>query len=182
MSDEHLISSTDIANGSVRIYFTEADSIADGNYMAGIKMQSNSGANPILIENDISFLQDPEASLMIIDGEINTTPNAAAIRLLTKDLSATSIRENEKLLALGKAVPNPACHSTSIQFYLSEAQNLHLYVQDLSGKQVLYHNLGTCQVGENNFTLGLESLNAGIYVYTLLSDAMQYSERLVVIK
>lgn len=182
MSDEHLISSTDIANGSVRIYFTEADSIADGNYMAGIKMQSNSGANPILIDNDITFLQDTEASLMIIDGEINTTPNAAAIRLLTKDPSATSIRENEKHLALGKAIPNPASYSTSIQFYLSEAQNLHLYVQDLSGKQVLYHNLGTCQVGENNFTLGLESLDAGIYVYTLLSDAMQYSERLVVIK
>jgi hypothetical protein len=150
--------------------------------MAGIKMQSNSGANPILILNDISFLQDSEASLMIIDGELNTTPNAAAIRLLTKDPSITSIRKNEKLLAFGKAVPNPASYSTHIRFYLTEAQELKLYVQDLSGKHVLYRNLGTCQVGENNFTLGLESLDAGIYVYTLLSDAMQHSERLVVIK
>jgi len=180
--DAYIITSTDVDNGMLRLFFDDADSIAQGNYMAGIKMNSNAGENPILIENDISFIQDSEASLMLIDGEINTTPNAAAIRLITKDPLTTSIAKHENILSNIIASPNPAHHFITIDFSLSKEQDIQLKVQDLSGKQVVYKNLGKRFAGKHSYKLVLESLPAGIYIYTLDCSDQQYAERFVVIK
>ncbi|MCX6271383.1 MAG: T9SS type A sorting domain-containing protein [Bacteroidetes bacterium] len=76
--------------------------------------------------------------------------------------------------------PNPARHSTSIQYTLRSAANVSLQLTNVTGQTVFSKNYGMKGVGTGTLTLDVTSLNQGIYFYTFTLGNHSTTKRMVV--
>ena len=181
-TEEIIISQDHINNGWLRVYFDTVDSLDANNYMAGIEMYSNDNSNTIAVLNDVTYVQDSEASVMIIDGQLNTSPNAAAIRLLMSPENSTSIEKFEDDFLLFQNQPNPASQSTQINFSLYESQKVYFTVVDAFGRIVHAEDLGNLAKGKHELNLDLNDFSPGIYFYSIQTRLTKRSKQMLIVK
>jgi len=78
--------------------------------------------------------------------------------------------------------PNPAQQSTTIVYSLNENAEATLTISDLSGKQVLFRQLGQAHSGLNQVTVDLSTLSNGVYLYTINAGGIKATRKLIVEK
>lgn len=59
--------------------------------------------------------------------------------------------------------PNPMTNNATVQFNLIESNNVSITLVNALGQAVITENLGTLNMGEQNYSLNAESLNNGFY-------------------
>lgn len=97
---------------------------------------------------------------------LETTPSVDIKRTLKgKDMDRTN--------RLGQNYPNPAIHSTTIPYSISEnAKEAMLQIINIDGKVVWQQTISN---KENTITLNVKSLTPGMYFYQLKEDS-EYSD------
>ena len=83
---------------------------------------------------------------------------------------------------LGDAYPNPSNGSTTFAYALPKTGKLVLSVKDLVGKEVKTIDFGTQTSGKQQVELDLNSLDAGIYFYTLTFNGQSQTKKIVLVK
>lgn len=78
--------------------------------------------------------------------------------------------------------PNPAARFATLSIKATAAQAFDIQVSDMSGRLVYRKDNNKLSAGDNNFTLPLEGLNAGMYNVTILSKSAGITRRLAVTK
>jgi hypothetical protein len=61
-------------------------------------------------------------------------------------------------------------------------ENYHVSVSDVISNQVVFTKNGNAVKGENDFAIDLSALHNGFYVLHLISDSMNYIERIEIRK
>ena len=79
--------------------------------------------------------------------------------------------------------PNPFNPETNIRFSVNERTNISLVLYDVSGRKVkdLIENV-IYSPGEYNFNFNSESLNSGVYFYSIVSDNGILSKKMIILK
>lgn len=181
-TEEIVLTQEDIDDGWVRLYFPTIDSLTEDSYMAAIEMYSNTNSNTISVLNDITYLQGDDASVMIIDGQLNTSPNAAAIRLLMNPENSVGIEEVEDEIQSVQTSPNPTNSISTISFTLLNEQSVYLTLMDSFGKLIYTNDLGNLQIGNHEINLDLSDFSTGIYYYSIHTEKESHSMQIVLIK
>ncbi len=75
--------------------------------------------------------------------------------------------------------PNPAVVNTNINFNLNEASDVTINVFNLMGQQVMSINNGTQAAGNHNYTIDMNTLPAGNYVYHVVAGESVTSGNIV---
>lgn len=99
-----------------------------------------------------------------------TTTGCAA---KTEFLAASSSINNLRLL------PNPAQHSTTLQYECSHDTELHMNLLDMSGK-IIQQQVYSATAGSNEYSWSLTDVPAGYYVVTLTDGNTSVQQKLVV--
>ena len=84
-------------------------------------------------------------------------------------LDANLVLAKEEEISL-RAFPNPAAHSVTLEFPLSQDAALNLQVVDLLGRSVLRKNLGNITHGNTIVPLDISSLSPGRYIIQILTQ------------
>ena len=86
-----------------------------------------------------------------------------------------------KAFSLSQNTPNPFSEKTTISYSIpTNINKTTLVVFDMTGKMLLQYNL---QAGKNNLVINGNTLQAGMYIYTLLADGQEVvSKRMVLTK
>jgi hypothetical protein len=87
---------------------------------------------------------------------------------------------NKTLSSLGQNYPNPFNGKTDIAFELASGGEVRMVVRDITGRIVLDKNEGFMPAGKHNLTIDGNSLEAGIYMYTLSAGAFSETRRMTV--
>jgi flagellar hook assembly protein FlgD len=83
-------------------------------------------------------------------------------------------------IRLAQNFPNPANGTTTISYELAQAGNVTLEVYDVTGKKVMEVNAGQTAAGQHNFVLDANSLNAGLYNYSLVVNDTRVTKTMMV--
>ena len=95
-------------------------------------------------------------------------------------LTAAKIQLPEgKTIANVTAYPNPLNNKSVISFYSSVAQNIVFEVKNVLGRSVYKQTYNT-NSGTNEISFNKENLTAGMYIYSIQTDAEIVSKRLVI--
>ncbi len=86
------------------------------------------------------------------------------------------------LVSLGQNYPNPFINSTRIDYELSESSDVSFDLIDITGKIVLRADLGTMTSGKHSYNLETNSLEAGIYFYTIKAGNFLQTKRMTIAK
>lgn len=78
--------------------------------------------------------------------------------------------------------PNPTADVTSLKFSLSESENVTLKIYDSNGKQVMQDINQKCFDGNQTIDFKVNSLENGIYFYTLITDSKKTTGKFIVLK
>lgn len=78
--------------------------------------------------------------------------------------------------------PNPFNPTTTINYSVPKASEITLTVCDLTGKELMKVISGFHNTGNYTETIDLSSLSSGIYIYTLSSDEVSLSKKMVLVK
>lgn len=82
--------------------------------------------------------------------------------------------------SMDQNVPNPFSEKTDIAIFLPESvQTATLYIYDLSGKQIEQHPVEGR--GNTMMTIHAESMDAGMYVYSLIADKKVVTTRKMIV-
>lgn len=77
--------------------------------------------------------------------------------------------------------PNPAHSSVMVKFFSNTAEAVQIKITDVTGKTVMTENIATV-AGENNKSLSLSGISAGMYFINISSADMQYKGQKLVIQ
>ena len=87
---------------------------------------------------------------------------------------------NTVLNSLDQNYPNPVKGSTEIAYELANSSDVILEITDMTGRTVLEFNEGTRPAGKHTIRVNTESLEAGVYFYTLKAGNFVDTKRMVV--
>lgn len=114
--------------------------------------------------------------------DLRTLDVDAAIFPVVGDVTI-GIAEVSPALARVKAFPNPARHTTTLEYFLKQpVPRLQFSIADLSGRIVCSQKLNNEIVGAYTFTLDLGELPAGIYFYSFETTKKEYTGKLEILK
>lgn len=104
------------------------------------------------------------------------------VRLLLNDHSnrIDGVDLNATQAALDQNFPNPFSHATQIGYELAQAAEVQIRITDLTGRVVMHRDEGIRQAGVHQLTLSGESLQSGVYFYTIEAGAFKETRRMVV--
>lgn len=78
--------------------------------------------------------------------------------------------------------PNPVVNSTDIAYELASPAEVEIEITDMTGRTVLIINEGNRIAGKHNVIVNTESLESGVYFYTLKAGKFVDTKRMVVSK
>jgi len=85
--------------------------------------------------------------------------------------------------SISKNFPNPAVNQTTVTFDLAEdAKNLTLTVSDVQGKVLRRYNYQNLTAGQQSLDLNLRGIASGNYFYTISSNGIKETKKLVITK
>jgi hypothetical protein len=161
------ITAVDVAQGY--IYLNSSGCIlSPGAYYAAIQLFSNAGANPIVIQDDLTIEQPLRTSAINIPNDQSyTNGNAYGIRLI---LNPEGIDEHQ--LQGVSIYPNPSDAVITItdDNYTSNS----ISVNDISGKLILTKEVST------ETTIDLSISGSGVYLVTVSNENGSMVERIVI--
>jgi hypothetical protein len=76
--------------------------------------------------------------------------------------------------------PNPASTLANVNFTLENESEVTIELRDLSGKLVYSENNQSMNAGNNNIVIETGSLNAGMYICSLITNGTKTSKKLVI--
>ena len=79
-------------------------------------------------------------------------------------------------------MPNPFSGGTSIGYELAAGGNVSFEVYDITGNKVVSVNEGKKAAGKYSIELSGNSLQSGVYFYTLVVDGAKITRKMTVIK
>lgn len=92
----------------------------------------------------------------------------------------TSVKNNPVVtLSQVTAYPNPFAIKTGVHFKSTVDQNVKFTVKNLLGKVVYYENV-IAKKGSNKILFERNSLQKGMYIYSIQTDSETISKRLVI--
>ena len=103
-------------------------------------------------------------------------------KLTTPDLSVNTIKiEDQDFPFTSTVYPNPFKDELQITINSSVSDKVQILITDVLGKIVHSESFGSCQVGENLYTISLKDLtsNEGIYFYTIQFGAFREAGSLI---
>jgi hypothetical protein len=124
--------------------------------------------NGVVVENDTAFVSAGNGGLWILRYE-----------------SPTDIYGNEaksSRFSILNNYPNPFNASTTIEFTITESQNVSLTVYDLLGRQVRTLIDDYRRAGSHTVTFGASALSSGVYFYRLQAGQRVETRRMVLLK
>jgi hypothetical protein len=83
---------------------------------------------------------------------------------------------------LAQNSPNPASNSTRIEFWLQEAANVTLSLKDVTGKTITTPVNEFRQAGKYETMVDCSTLEPGMYFYTLTSNGISLTKKLIISK
>jgi hypothetical protein len=129
------------------------------------------GFIPMLLKG----LQEQQAQIEELKSQLN---NATTNTLVVNDKTNLPAEIHNKAFSLSQNSPNPFSENTSINYTIpANINKAILAVFDLNGKMLLQYNL---QPGKNTIVVQGNTLNAGMYLYSLIADGQEVlSKRMV---
>nr|MDK2850366.1 carboxypeptidase [Candidatus Cloacimonadota bacterium] len=127
-------------------------------------------------------LIEPEKNF-VIDAEVNGRPV-----LISVEQGSSSPSESPALpITLGQNYPNPFNPTTTISFYLPQAQEVSLKIYNVRGQLIRVLYKGKLNAGEHSFVFDAKDdrsnpLSTGIYVYVLEAQGENLSKKMVLNK
>jgi hypothetical protein len=82
--------------------------------------------------------------------------------------------------ALFQNYPNPCTTNTTLEFYLCAEEVVNLWVSSLSGKVITLIRNQTMPAGLHRFTMNLDGMVSGIYFYTLQTNSLVDTKKMLV--
>lgn len=92
-----------------------------------------------------------------------------------------SINENDESISLS-VFPNPITDKATVQFNMTENQNVSLKLYNTIGQVVYNSNYGTLSAGTQSLTINTSDLPSGIYVMDLTIGSTSISKKLSIVK
>lgn len=86
------------------------------------------------------------------------------------------------LSSLDQNYPNPFAASTEVSYELGQAQDVSIEIADMTGRIVMRIDQGRKPAGTHTFTVNAQSLESGIYFYTLKAGQFEETKRMIVSK
>ena len=84
-------------------------------------------------------------------------------------------------IELHQNMPNPAADNTIISYSVEQAMSVQMEIRDLQGRLIQVVNSGTVAAGQHQIQVDTNSMNAGIYTYTLIAnDNVRLTKRMIV--
>ncbi len=87
---------------------------------------------------------------------------------------------NTSMSQLEQNYPNPVKGSTEIVYELANSSDVIIEVTDMTGRTILQFNEGNRPAGKHSLQLNTESLEAGVYFYTLKAGNFVDTKRMIV--
>ena len=126
-------------------------------------------------------------SIKELSSKVETLEQQLGVQSQARKAKSTTTRIEEvsseiDMVRMDQNKPNPFSESTVIGLNIPEkTQKANIFICDLSGKQI--QNVPVAERGETNITVYASSLNAGMYIYTLVADGkVVVSRRMIVEK
>ncbi len=89
---------------------------------------------------------------------------------------------NTAMSQLEQNYPNPVKNTTDISFELANPAEVDIEITDMTGRTVLTIHNGNMAAGKHNTTVNTESLESGVYFYTLKAGSFVETKRMIVSK
>ncbi len=86
----------------------------------------------------------------------------------------------KNLTVLSQNYPNPFVGSTEISYDLAQSNDVLVELTDMTGRVVMSIDEGTQAAGSHSVTIHAESLDAGVYFYTLKAGQFTQTKRMVI--
>ena len=99
--------------------------------------------------------------------------------------TVTAIEDGQDIprkIALHQNFPNPFNPTTTIGYHLPSAEMVRLQVHDLLGRRVAVLVDGIEPPGEHLVTLDARQWASGVYIYTLETDNVRHTRRMLLLK
>ena len=98
-----------------------------------------------------------------------------------KDLFVGMPRFNQSAgFEVSKNYPNPAIHFTHFGLRLKKAADVTVILTNITGQTIKRMDLGTMNSGNNQITMDVSGLAAGIYFYSVQADDQKVTNKMVV--
>lgn len=97
---------------------------------------------------------------------------------------ATSVEDDAvaSSFSLDQNYPNPFNPTTNISFTLESAQDIHLAVYDVLGREIRTLESGRLSAGAHTIQFDASGLNSGIYLYRLSANDRTLTKRMTLLK
>jgi len=78
--------------------------------------------------------------------------------------------------------PNPFNPTTTITYFLPDESYVKLFVYNISGQKVSELQDGFCEAGSHSVVWDASGMPSGVYVYSIISDRIQESKKMLLVK
>ena len=115
-------------------------------------------------------------------GQGITAGSILMVRMLLNDHSNATdgVDLNTSMSSLEQNYPNPVTGSTEIVYELANSSDVIIEVTDMTGRTILQFNEGNMPAGRHSMQVNTESLEAGVYFYTLKAGNFVDTKRMIV--
>lgn len=171
-SNSHVVTAADTTAGYIDIFFDNVIDLAPNAYFFAIDLYSNSGANDIVLLDDITVAQPSYASMIYVpdDQTVYSNGEAFGIRLLLGDSWGASI--DEAALEGVSVYPNPSQGIINVSNDLNVENTITVY--NMVGAVVASTSTST------STTLDLSSNGTGVYMVKVSNENGSMVERIVI--
>ena len=94
----------------------------------------------------------------------------------------TEVLDNNTSVFHSTIAPNPLTDKAVIKFELKESSQVEIYINNISGLKVLNLIEGNFEAGIHNLPVNLNSLQSGIYFYTIKTNGLIENKGFIIAK
>lgn len=164
------VSSGDISNGYVDLWFSAPVTLNQGAYYAAVELYSNANTNDIRVLNDKTVDEPWYASMIYLPGDqVYSNGDAIGVRML---MGNCNIGLDEASLPGVSVYPNPSEGMVTVTN--EQGLNNTIVVYDLAGRVVLTKNASATT------TIDLTSVKTGTYLVKVTNDNGSITEHVVI--
>lgn len=139
-----------------------------------------------IVPTDVRYNLDPNWNGNYIPRYAFTAAYGFENHLFTYKVSANTQVGVEEVagnkVSMSQNMPNPATGITTINYELTQSSDVIIEVKDITGKLVLSIKNGKQNAGKHSVNFDVNQLEAGVYFYTLTTEASQITKKMSVIK
>ena len=136
------------------------------------------GLIPIIVEamkNQQTTINELTKRVEALEGNGNAIEKSASI-----ETGSTTTNEVAESCMLEQNIPNPFSDNTRIDMYLPESvNNATMYIYNMQGKQIKTLNIQ--ERGNTSVTISGYTLEAGMYLYTLIVDGNEVDTKKMIL-